>query len=175
LGWHLIERQAHGLNSGVLLDLGQKTVALSFSGLSVFEIPYFEDARDFRDPWYPGERATAGKWLEYQWSIYRVVELYRFVAGAAKCFDPNEALVFEINVNELDGRRLATENADVRMGVMDDPAIEQTFTRRQEVVAAEFTGNWRELCADVLEAFLFLYHKNITRKIILDWMHKASG
>lgn len=174
-GWTRLANYASGLNHGILIGLDEMAIALAHSGLCVIQEPYLEDARAFRDPWHPPEAPLqAGHWVEYRHTIWRVVRIFRFLAGCSEALDPSEELVYDISADQLESRFLVSETGRVPITRLDHPSLARKFTRRNQVTAAEFRAGWQEHCADILLAFFRLFYPSIKREVIMSWIAKAQ-
>lgn len=173
MGWSQFTNQVRGLNHEGLVSLGDQIAALKYSGFAVLKEGFYEeDARPFRGGRYAQKQLGPGEWIEYVWTLFRVKRHFLFMGRLAREFHSATQIAYEISATELKGRTLVTESPSVLVTEVPEPCLVPTFRRRGSVSAAEMIAGWQDYCADVLFAFMRLFHERITREVILKWIQK---
>ena len=68
-------------------------------------------------------------WIEYEWSMWIVVQFFMFMARMASECDPGSAMRYKLSAGPLQGRSLVTLNHDINLQPSMCRAREFSFWR----------------------------------------------
>jgi hypothetical protein len=169
----------HGFQWGFTVDdpVDGGGYGFSYSGAFVHVLPFREDREGCR-PCNRFPRAqtplelSAGTWLEYQWSMFQVMEFFLFASRIFGTAPATEPFVLRAEAHGLRGRQLVTLNRSIVMPTFD-PCRADEFSWTATVSAGSFLTTWKAECVRCLELFYRLFAAGeITSDILRHWIDK---
>jgi hypothetical protein len=156
---------------GIHENFFDQAFALTKAGLFVARRQFREDTRDYRNPWQPNPDIPKGQWLEFQWAIADVTEMFMFAARLAKNFEIGEAVYVEIKAGPLRNRLLVTLNGRLTLHPTE-PSKASSYSRKIKLLREEFVADAEKESANTLyELFEYLKHR-IELDTITQWIER---
>jgi len=138
-----------------------RVFAMSTSGVFVYREAFFENRREFKDPWQPAggppkPNMPEGAWFEFQVNMFRIIEFFWFMSRMAHALGPDESVVYDMAATGLRGRHLVTLNSGIYMFPYDVCQAPE-YRRHRELPSPHLRAAWEDECVDALSDFFMLF------------------
>lgn len=175
-------RGTHPREWGICNDYYGEPWAFTRSGLFVCRKPFLENLATYKSPWMtydepPEPEMGPGEWLDFELSVYTIIEFFMFMARMAEEYEPGERLTCRLAAEPLDGRKLVSQNP--RVHVSHGPPEEcraEKYHWSRSIPAEEFRAEWERLCAAAMKEFFHLFPgPRASEETLLKWIESFKN
>jgi hypothetical protein len=176
-------RETTAFNWGIGNSLYGESWGFSRAGLFLLLDPFNENTYDYQSPWrklgdlQPSATFPAGKWLDFQPQLFKIIEFFTFMSRMVPLYDPAESISFRLVAGPLSGRRLVTTNPAINLDPdFAEVAREHLFVWDRTIPIQDFQATWRDECAAALKRFFELFpgHRT-TVETLRSWVERFQS